>query len=502
MKKILLSMALLLLTSSCFRHAIKGLKPEDAAAELNRIESHLFDAKMIIESPDGQLVFAKLKDRMKDATVPGISYAIIRNNQIYPRFHGFAKIKPEQSVKEDTLFQAASISKTATGLLLARLHELGLIDLDKSINDYLMEYNIDFRLREGIKIQPESFTSTKHNISTASSIEIFEILKKHHSISEDNYINFGDTPSEWLHNDLKPIHDVAVKRAYELRAESPARPEVNRSIRQILSHSAGISVPGLPGYFVQDAPSKMELLLGVPKTKMSAIEVVHLPYRGALSSLKAKTKASYSGGGYVLVELLLEKIFAQSFAAIARTYLFDPLGMNKSTFEQTSTDSVTINGLNYTKAEGYDEQGQTTHYGTKIFPAQSMAGLWTTPSDIAKMALALNNSLQGSEKAYLSKKMAQECLKGAGEKSGEEQAGLGVFSNGQEFSHNGFNPGFSSLYKLDRHGDGIVFMINSSNGFSVGEELLNANNFVSGKLKKLPKYTMVSSHNDLAQFSR
>ena len=206
MKKLLLSMALILLTSSCFRNLIRDIKPENAAAELDQIENHLFNGKILIEASNGQFIFSKLKERMKDATVPGISYAIIRNNQVYPRIHGLAKIKLEQSVKEDTLFNAGSISKTATGLLVARLHELGLIDLDKSINDYLREYQIDFRLREGIKIAPESFASTKDGISIARSIEMFEILKKYHAISKDNYINFGDTPRDWLPSDLKPIY--------------------------------------------------------------------------------------------------------------------------------------------------------------------------------------------------------------------------------------------------------------------------------------------------------
>ena len=242
----------------------------------------------------------------------------------------------------------------------------------------------------------------------------------------------------------------------------------------------------------------MELLQGTLKTKIAAVEVVHLPYRGDLSSINAKTKMHYSGGGYILVELLLEKILGQSFEAIAKTYLFDVLGMNKSTFEQNDTDSIVINSIKYPKAEGYDQQGQPTREDIRIFPAKSMAGLWTTPTDIAKMALALNNSLRGAENHYLSKKMAKELLRGAGQKAGDSQAGLGVFSNGKEFDHSGFNPGFWSYYSLDRDGNGFVSMINSSNGLGIFQDLRHAADFTLGKITKLPKYQIDLSHEDVS----
>lgn len=498
MKKILLSMALLLLTSSCFRHVTK-LPKSGVSESMDQIESNLFNG-LLLEKNDGSFIFGKLAERMKEAQVPGISYAVIQDNQVYAaRTHGLAHIKPVQSLNQDTLLNAGSISKTATGLLCARLHELGKLDLDKSINDYLKEYDIDFRLSLGIKITENDLISTTNNINKEKAAELFKELKKYQVITDDNYLSVGHTPKEQVPSELLPYYDFLISKNNELRKRATKKIEINRALRQILSHSAGISVGGLPGYFVNEAPTKFELLTGTEKGRIPAIEVVYDPYEGEVSSINAKTKYHYAGGGYILIEILLEKMFNQTFEELTANYVFRELGMAKSTFEQTGTSGVVINGINFSKAEGYDEQGKSTNYGTKVFPAKSMAGLWTTPSDIAKMAIALNDSLRGVPGAYLSQKMAQQVLLGAGQKAGDNQAGLGVFSNDHEFSHSGFNPGFGSHYVINRDGSGCVGMLNGSNSFGLGQELLNALYFKLGKAKNLTKYRIDSTAQDLTK---
>jgi CubicO group peptidase (beta-lactamase class C family) len=498
MKKILLSMALLLLTASCFRHVTK-LPKSSVSDNLDQIESQLFNG-LLLEKSDGNFMFAKLTERMKEARVPGVAYAVIQDNQVYAaRTHGLARSKPAAGLNENILFNAGSVSKTATGLLCARLHELGKIDLDKSINEYFKKYNIDFRLNAGIKITEKDLIDTKNKISKEKAAELFQTLKNYQVITEDNYFSLGHPPKEQVPSELLAYHDFFINKNNELRKKSTI--EVDRSLRQILSHSAGISVSGLPGYFIKEAPTKFELLMGTKKGLIPVIEVVYDPYEGEIASINAKTKSHYAGGGYILIEILLEKMFGQTFEAITDTYLFRELGMTKSTFEQTATNHVAINGINYSKAEGYDEQGQPTNYGTKVFPAKSMAGLWTTPSDIAKMAIALNNSLRGVKGAYLSQKMAAEVLLGAGQKAGNQGAGLGVFSTDEEFSHGGFNPGFGTHYVINRDGSGFVRMLNGSNSFGLGQELYNAFQFMLGKAKNLTKYHIDQNAQDLTKLT-
>lgn len=492
--RILLALALMFFAIGCFRHVAKEHRAQEGLSVLDLLENHLFNG-LLLQNDDNSFIFGKLSERMKDANIPGISYAVIRNDQVYARAHGLANLKTTQQVNENILFNAGSVSKTATGLLMARLHELHKIDLDKSINDYFKKYDIDFRLKLGIKIAAVDLVSNAHGISQKKADELFSTLKKFGVISEDNYLSVGHQDKAYVPKELLPYYDLLIEKNQELRKKHVNNIEVNRSLRQILSHSAGISVHGLPGYPLKEAPSKFDLLSGNKISKIPAIEVIYLPYRGEIKSLKAKTKFHYSGGGYVLVEILLEKIFNKSFEAIAKEYLFDALGMGKSTFEQTGTDSVVINGQTFHKASAYDELGKSTGYGKYVFPAKSMAAMWSTPSDIARMAIALNQSLNGQAGSYLSYKMAKQMLVGAKELDKKKgRVGLGVFSNHEKFGHSGSNPGFLTRYVLNFDGSGIVYMINSDNGRAIGEELENANDFLLGKLRKLSRYRIETNH--------
>lgn len=472
-----IAFVLLLLAMNCTRNVVKDNAMR--SAEVDQIESHLFNGLLLMKA-NGNLVFSNLAERMQASHVAGVSYALIKDNKTYATRALGKSHKPSVDLTSDILMSAASISKTATGLLFARLHELKKIDLDKSINDYFKEYKIDFRLRAGIKISEQDLISAKYGVSKKKAKEVFKTLKKYQTITEDNYLSFGHPPKEHMPLELLPYYDLLIDTNTALRKRATPSIEVERSLRQILSHSAGISVGGLSAYYIDEAPRKIELLRGIEKGRLPVIEVVHLPYEGELESITAKTKFNYSGGGYILIEILLEEMFKQSFEEIAERYVFSPLGMRKTTFEQTSTDNVMVNGIRYRKAQGYDEKGESTDYGIKIFPAKSMAGMWTTASDCALMAIALNNSLNGVPGSFLSQKMAREVIAGMGEKAGDRVAGLGVFFNENGISHPGFNPGFISYFVLNRDGHGFVRMINSDNGFGIGEELLHATNFVRG----------------------
>lgn len=444
----------------------------------DQLETHLFNG-LLLKAPDGSHIFAKLTARMKETKTPGISYAIVKdNNVVSARALGESQTAPSEQLSNNTLFSAASISKTATGLLCARLHELGKIDLDRSINDYFKEYNIDFRLRQGVKISEEDLVAKNHGITEEQATELYRVLRNYQVITEDGYFSIGHASSEQMPKNLIPFYDFLLSKNAELRKQQSDRKEVARTLRQILAHSAGISVAGLPGYSVDNAPTHMELLAGSKKSLVPPIEVIYDAYEGDSLSQSAKTNYHYSGGGYILVEVLLERIFNQKFEDIVATYLFRDLGMTESTFVQTGNNIVKINGEEFTKAQGYDEDGDPTHYNTRIFPAKSMAGLWSTPSDIAKMTTALNNSLNGSEGAYLSQKMAEQVLEGAGQKTNNERVGLGVFSSEKQFAHSGYNPGFESYYFLNRDGSGGVWMLN---GKGLTNEVRHAVNFILGK---------------------
>jgi CubicO group peptidase (beta-lactamase class C family) len=97
------------------------------------------------------------------------------------------------------------------------------------------------------------------------------------------------------------------------------------TLRRILSHTAGLTVQGLPGYAAGDAlPTPGQILDGVPPANSEPIVADVVP----------GTLGRYSGGGYVLLQQLLEDVLGRSFPAICRDTVLAPLDMCDSTYEQ------------------------------------------------------------------------------------------------------------------------------------------------------------------------
>lgn len=94
------------------------------------------------------------------------------------------------------------------------------------------------------------------------------------------------------------------------------------TLRQLLSHSAGVNVAGFPGYPADAAlPTLVQLLDGVHPANSSPVRV-----DGTRGTYR------YSGGGYQIVELLLEDATGRPFAALADDHVLAPLGMTQSAF--------------------------------------------------------------------------------------------------------------------------------------------------------------------------
>lgn len=199
-------------------------------------------------------------------------------------------------------------------------------------------------------------------------------------------------------------------------------------IRQLLSHSAGISVPGFDGYGLdQKIPSLSQIFEGIPPANSSKIFQKYKP-----------GKYRYSGGGYLVLQKIIENVTRKSFSDVANDLIFKPLGMEQSTFEL-----ISVNGNDH------------------LYPESAAAGLWTTPSDLARLLTGIGKSLKGKSK-LLSKKSAQamltEYLPGVG---------LGTFiqktKNRIQFTHDGANFGYRARYILFSDGNGVVVMVKSNN---------------------------------------
>ena len=86
-----------------------------------------------------------ITERMNQLHVKGVSIAVINNYKIeWVKAYGYADEEENRKADINTLFQAASISKTINSLAFMKLVQLGKIDLDKDINHYLTSWSFPY----------------------------------------------------------------------------------------------------------------------------------------------------------------------------------------------------------------------------------------------------------------------------------------------------------------------------------------------------------------------
>ena len=112
----------------------------------------------IVETDSGKLQTPEkvsLSRRMHDLGVPGVGIAVIENYEIREVL-SFGLTGKGTTVDQYTMFQAASVSKLVTALLVHRFVEAGLLDLDKDVNTYLRSWKIpenEFTKRQPITLR-------------------------------------------------------------------------------------------------------------------------------------------------------------------------------------------------------------------------------------------------------------------------------------------------------------------------------------------------------------
>jgi len=233
------------------------------------------------------------------------------------------------------------------------------------------------------------------------------------------------------------------------------------TLRQLLSHTAGLTVSGFSGYGPgASLPSTTQILNGQSPANNEAVRVMSPP----------GTEVRYSGGGYVVVQQLVTDVTGRPFDRYMGDSVLAPLGMDHSNFEQPlSADHARL------AASGYRREGSILPGRFMVHPELAAAGLWTTPSDLARLVIALQDALAGRATQILTPEMAREMLTAQ-----VGNAGLGVFLTGpngpsRRFTHTGRNAGFDATlvgYKNGRQG--AVVMINRNNNEDFITEVLES----------------------------
>ncbi|TDD51617.1 class A beta-lactamase-related serine hydrolase [Kribbella antibiotica] len=229
------------------------------------------------------------------------------------------------------------------------------------------------------------------------------------------------------------------------------------TLRQLASHSAGLSTPGFPGYH-PDAPlpTLVEMLAGTTPSNTAGPRVDRIP----------GTQFAYSGGGTTVIQQLLEDVTGTPFRELMRELVLEPLGMADSDYAQPLPSELAARA-----AIGHEDTGEVVDGGWHVYPELAAAGLWTTPTDLAKFAIGVHQAYVGAHGALLSPELARQMLTPVivvePPISALTHMGIGPFlsASGQLFGHSGGNLGFRCDLIADRMtGYGAAVMTNSTNG--------------------------------------
>ncbi len=232
------------------------------------------------------------------------------------------------------------------------------------------------------------------------------------------------------------------------------------TLRELLTHTAGTTVHGFPGYAAGTAVATLvQVLVGKPPANTPAIRLESTP----------GSKWNYSGGGFTIMQQLVLDASKQSFPDLLQNTVLIPIGMVHSTYHQPLPEN-----LRSTAAMPYDGKGTAIAGGPHTYPEMAAAGLWTTPSDIATYIIEVQKSLLGQANHVLSQKLTQEMVT-----AGKGHWGLGLQIGGSAgkpyFSHGGVNEGYESLFVgYEQGGDGAVVMTNAQGGTRIAEQVMGS----------------------------
>ena len=229
------------------------------------------------------------------------------------------------------------------------------------------------------------------------------------------------------------------------------------TLRRIASHNAGITVGGFGGYRLGDPiPTLVQILDGQKPANNPPVRVDAIP--GSISR--------YSGGGYLVMQQVMTDVTGESFSSLMRRLVLGPAQMTSSTFEQPLSERQRKQA-----ASGHDSAGMVMKGKWPIQPELAAAGLWTTPTNLAKWIIEIANAWNGRPSKLLSKKTASEMLT-----MQKPPFGLGLVLKGKDraisFGHSGANLGFRAEFEMyPAVGKGAVLVTNGDLGGYLIDEI-------------------------------
>ncbi|WP_445452500.1 serine hydrolase domain-containing protein [Flavobacterium sp. 25HG05S-40] len=329
----------------------------------------------ITKDKDTESFIAAVQQTTKKEFAGNFALAIMKDGVVEKEVF-FSHDKP---VDRNTIFQVSSLSKFITAVGVMKLVELGKIDLDTPVNQYLKRWQLP--------------------------------------------------PSEF-NNDLV-------------------------TVRRLLSHTAGLTDGlGYNGFENKNSIQTLEASLTKAKDadKSSSGEV--------RVGIAPNTAWKYSGGGFTLLQLLVEERSGQSFNEFMTSNVFKPLNMQSSTY--------IVNDSLHSRLCGFYNADKTTapqHYYTSL----AATSLFTTLSDLETFfqIFLIGKNGEPIGRQQIKPETLKLLREGHWSEMGEAIYGLGTMlyldiENGEDiFGHDGksSNPAINTAIRINPvTGDGIIVL--------------------------------------------
>ena len=229
--------------------------------------------------------------------------------------------------------------------------------------------------------------------------------------------------------------------------------------RALMSHTSGLGDGfGFPGYHpAAPRPTPVEILNGSKPSNVGPVLMERPPY----------SASKYSGGGITLMQLAMMDAIGRPYPEIMQSFVLGPIGMTNSAYEQPLSAERDRHA-----ARAHSGGGRAMDTKWHVYPELAAAGLWTTPTDLAKFAIEIQLTALGRSTRVLTRTSVLEMLTPVG--VGDYAVGLAITKNGQGwyFAHGGSNWGFQCDLLAHRvKGYGVAVMTNGDTGRPVINEI-------------------------------